>query len=683
MKKKDLLSMKKLEATKQFKELVQCDIGETVCAQTMHRTEKYKIYERYLYFRAVVENDILKVAVFARKHIANGINQPHFEIYISKKENKWITYAPLERKWYTAKIDRLQFAYGDGYRYGNKPFASERTKKIINDFLGTGKKEVKTAILSFQNDVKKEDLRRKHKSEMEEIDAVMNIVPELPKDFEGWVIKDAFINNRYIFYKSGSREGKCTYCDKKVILKEKPIHNKKSKCPMCKSEITYKAWNKQKKISDKKYVGLMQKLTDDSKFVLRKFKCKVEYEKVKGIWKKTSYVMREVIRVMLPKHLRFVDEYFEFGEYKNTGIRRWCHEVRHIGFYYNPEFGSAVIYPRNLTKLLKETGLKYIPVKEMLSSAPGEATKFEHVLQQLVKNPKYEFLIKAGLKRFTYDMCEDYSYNTKEYIDEFKKKPWEYLKLNKEIFQLCCKKNASGIQVRVAQIAGKNDIKMTWAEIEWTAKYIGSSTLIEVMKYTTPHRMIKYLIQIGAEKEDKTVVDYMDYIEQCKKLGWEINRETMFPKNFHTAHEQASRLLLEKEEAAAAEKKRLQDMQYRMTLDDQKRELYKYEDDKYTLILPECKDDFINEGREMHNCVGGYFERVIQGECTVLFLRKKDAPEKSFCTIEIAGGELQQCRAAYNQKAPEGAENFMEKFLKVFKKRLEKGNKERNRIQVI
>ena len=40
--------------------------------------------------------------------------------------------------------------------------------------------------------MKEEALYRKHRSEIEEIDATMKEVPELPKNFDDWVIKNCF-----------------------------------------------------------------------------------------------------------------------------------------------------------------------------------------------------------------------------------------------------------------------------------------------------------------------------------------------------------------------------------------------------------------------------------------------------------------------------------------------------------
>ncbi len=679
MKKKELLSMKKLEVTKGMKELVAEDRGKRKTTSYSWRKGEscYYTYKRYQYYRAVVEGGILKVAIFMRKYIAAGCNTPQFEIYISKEANTWTTYEPASDKWYTAKIDNLQYDYDSGWIYGNKPYATAQTKNLINTYLDTGSKEVKDAILTFQASVRKEQLYKKYKSELEEIDAVMNAVPELPKDFDPWVLKYGFINCRYIFYHAGKYDkGYCSYCDKTVPLKIRPYHNTHGKCPVCGSEVTFKAWNKQKYISDEKNVGIMQKLTDGSGYILRKYFCRVQRKK-ENEWKTTFSGAWEEVRVKLDENFRQMD-FFEWGQYKYTGIDRWCHNVNHgmNYYYYDKSFGEAVMYSSNIKKLLKDTKLRYMPVKELLESARGKNCGMDDMLQQLIRNPKYEFLIKAGMKKIVFERCGRYS-GSSSLFNESKKKPWEYMKITKEQFKICCDINAGEDELRVIQIANDSKVRLTGQQVSWIARYLGRSHIVDYMAYSTPHKMIRYMKEkLNIEQRKEKARDYGDYLEECGKLGLEYDEQTLFPQNFERAHEMASEAVREIEDKKKSEQKKLQDIAFRKSM-KQKEKLYQFEDDMFTIVLPKCKDDFQNEGREMHNCVGGYFERVKKGECVVLFLRKKEEPAKSYITVEIKGTTLMQCRTAYNNDAPEDAMRFMRKFLRELSKRLLKEKKDK------
>ena len=671
MEKKRLLKMKQLRATRNFSKVVEEDKGEK------EKGGHWTRYKYQMFLRAVEEDGILKVAVFTRENLIAKSKEPKYEIYINKDEDKWITYSVYEDKWYTAMLENLNM----GYTQGNGQYYSKRTKEIINKYLGTGKMEPKQAIVSFQNDIRGKELNRKHRRELDEIDEVMDTVPEkLPADFWNWVQNKALEDKKYLFYYPGKMKGKCMCCGKRVSLKKKPAHNQNGKCPVCKKKIMYKSWNKQKTIVDWINVGLMQKLTDDSGFVLRKFQIKKEYKKVDGEWKNTFGGAWETVRKTMTNY--FSERgYFEYGEYKHTGVDRWCHEVSHGGYYNWGNFRRAVrMYTRHLKRIFKDTDLKYMPVHEMMKDKNTKEVDIIEILHTLIRNKKFEYIIKAGLRNFAFSLCSC-SYDIDRYIDWSKKKPWECIKMTKEQFELCRKHKASLTMVRIIQVANEENIRLEEKELVWIEKYLGVSILIRDMKYMTPHRMIKYLQKIGAEKDGMITNDYADYLDQCKELEREMDRQTMFPQHFQAAHGLATQELLEKKNKEEAQKKAMQNIQYKMKMED-KKEVFSYEDEKFKIILPECKEDFIEEGKAMHNCVGGYFERVLEGRCTVLFLRKKEDMESSFCTVEIVGTELMQCRAKCNQSAPQEAMRFMEKFLKELKKRLKKKLKVENRIKV-
>lgn len=670
MKKKQLLAIKPLTVTQRMARLVKEDKGIRKTAERYYcAPESYMVYQRYQYYRAVVEQGILKVAIFMRGEIAAGIDRPQFEIYLDKQEKTWLSYEPEKGKWYTAKADMLNYDCDRGRIYGDKPYAEPADKKVINEYLGTGSAEPKEAVLTFQAGVRKEALARKYKTELEEIDAVMNVVPKLPKDFDGWIIKDGFLDNRYLFYKAGrspAKEGYCTHCRKTVAVKERPYHNAQGKCPVCHSRITYKAWNKQKIIQDDKNIGILQKLTDESGYILRRFFCRIRYTRETD-WQREFAGAWEEIRVKLDNHFTQTEK-FEFGEYRHTGVERWCKELNH-GWGYDYTFGASVIYTRNLKRVLQDSSLKYVPVNVLLEKNKGKTCHLMPMLRRLKENPQAEYLIKAGMTRFVFEIGEEHM------TDKSQKRPWQYLKMTKEQFMMCSRMDAGPDEVRVIQIANEHAVTLDKGQVQWIARYLGRSRLIKSMAYTTPHRMLRYLKEVlNVEEKKERVRDYGDYLEDCRRLDWELGEQLLFPQDFDRAHEECAQLVQEKENREKAAEKELMDMVYRKTINE-KRKLYQYESDEFKLVLPKCKDDFQKEGREMHNCVGNYFEQVKSGKCVVLFLRRKEEPEKSFCTVELSGINLIQCRAAYNQDAPEEAKRFMEKFLKELKKRLEKEEK--------
>src|SRR5699024_5302898 len=83
----------------------------------------------------------------------------------------------------------------------------------------------------------------------------------------------------------------------------------------------------------------------------------------------------------------------------------------------------------------------------------------------------------------------------------------------------------------------------------------------------------------------------------------------------------------------------------------------------YDFILPKKIGDIVQEGKQMHNCVGTYVERHKSGNTTIVFIRKKEAPEKSFCTMEYKAGQIVQLRAKYNENPPEEVQEVAQQWL--------------------
>lgn len=679
MKKKELLSMRKLHATQKMIELVQQDPVQHKRVNYGYTSRTYNVCQRYQYFRAIVEKGILKVAVFSRKHLAAGIYTPEFEIYLSKEENKDLTYEPTVKKWRTGKIDYLNYDIDDGYCYGNKPWASEDTKKTVNDYLGYEGLEIKEAVLKFQNQVRTDRIKKKRKSELEEIDAVMNAVPELPKDFDKWIMESAFIHERYLIYVHGNKENEafCTHCGKTVKLKETPKHNTNGICPNCRSRGIFKSWKKQKYLTDSKNVGIIQKLTDKSGYILRRFRCRLKRTQEHG-WKLEEAGCWEGQRIKLNERFRKID-FFEWGEYRNTGIIRWCHELNHGGYYYGERADECVLYYRNLKHLRRDTDLKYIPIEEMWKHNQGAYCYVRQTMRNLLNTPKTEYLLKAGLYRLTWDLVAGMQSVRKDVVDWEQKKPWNALKVTKEQLDMCRKMDITARQLLVLQAGNEWGIRLTEDQVTFYTKEIGPDLVGEVFQYGRPEKFKSYLE--GIRDKETRIADYMDYLNDVRFLCLDITKDILFPKNFAQTHQRLALQRQEKEDEFKKMEISQKDAQLRQMIPELK-EIYEMEDEHFVMVLPECKEDFNREGRENHNCVGGiYFDKMLEGKSAVMFLRRKEKPEEAFCTVEMDRSKVLQCRAAFNGKAPEDAEQFMEIFSKQVKRRIQKKLKEQ-RIKI-
>lgn len=70
----------------------------------------------------------------------------------------------------------------------------------------------------------------------------------------------------------------------------------------------------------------------------------------------------------------------------------------------------------------------------------------------------------------------------------------------------------------------------------------------------------------------------------------------------------------------------------------------------YIITIPTTAQDIVTEGKEMHHCVGGYVDRVVDGRDYICFVRHKDNPSIPYITCEVyTDGTIGQYFLAYDR----------------------------------
>ncbi len=70
----------------------------------------------------------------------------------------------------------------------------------------------------------------------------------------------------------------------------------------------------------------------------------------------------------------------------------------------------------------------------------------------------------------------------------------------------------------------------------------------------------------------------------------------------------------------------------------------------YKVFIPSTAQEIIDEGRNMHHCVGSYVDRVVNNDCYICFIRRKDTPNECYITCQVySNGELGQYYLAYDR----------------------------------
>ncbi len=185
---------------------------------------------------------------------------------------------------------------------------------------------------------------------------------------------------------------------------------------------------------------------------------------------------------------------------------------------------------------------------------------------------------------------------------------------------------------------------------------------------TTVMRMFRYLNDHGLSD-----VIYRDYIDQCRKLGYDIHDTAIgLPHDLLTAHERFSQIIKYQE----CEKDK-QEFAKRI----EARKVFEYESGDLILRQPQCYEEIIEEGKALCHCVGGYAARHSQGETNIFFIRKKSEPLKPYYTIEVSNNfKIVQCYGYKNNRTIAKPDEI-KAFEQEYQSYLEELKHERNNIK--
>lgn len=167
-------------------------------------------------------------------------------------------------------------------------------------------------------------------------------------------------------------------------------------------------------------------------------------------------------------------------------------------------------------------------------------------------------------------------------------------------------------------------------------------------------------------EENNVWETYIDYISMQNQIGECVKGD--YPKNLLEAHDDAAEMLYakmhEKIEREFINVVNSELYQYFTTgYGEEKKE---FEEEKYAIYAPHKPYDLVRESAQMNNCVKGYVDKVSGMQSIVLFLREKEYPSKSVCTIEVKPPRtLVQLKAYGNSKASEEIRNFVKKWAKI------------------
>lgn len=152
-----------------------------------------------------------------------------------------------------------------------------------------------------------------------------------------------------------------------------------------------------------------------------------------------------------------------------------------------------------------------------------------------------------------------------------------------------------------------------------------------------------------------------DYVRMVSLIS---DKYEKYPKNFLTTHRIATRNYNRL-------KRTFNEELFAKRVDEK----LEYKGEEYCVIYPRTTQEIKDEAINLNHCVASYIDKVIDGKCHILFLRKKDSKNTSLITMELRGCEIVQARGKFNRETTESEKEFIELYENKLIKKINLGGK--------
>ena len=304
---------------------------------------------------------------------------------------------------------------------------------------------------------------------------------------------------------------------------------------------------------------------------------------------------------------------------------------------------------------IEDTKLKYCRLEDWYHdrckvwlTEPTEPCRYIHkYLSLYTEYPTLEMACRLGFWNAVNDLV-DHNKKNADVLNWNSKTSWGFLRLNKPDGKQFLKCGGDLDDLKLLAAARKCDKKLTLAKFwDLTAKCgndEGMATLIvhaSSLSRQSPQTVIHYLEKIpGVPKRNAHML--CDYLDFAKALKYDLRRQDVaLPKNLAERHGAASAavLLLRQEQSKATTSRRVQS-----TI-----QMYEFSLGGYSIVAPDSVEDIVNEGKNLHHCVGGYAARHFSGALEILFLRKTSALGTPLITLELAHRDMPKSKVDIRQ----------------------------------
>ena len=596
-----------------------------------------------------------------------------YGVFVSVDLERWYVYDYEGERWREAMLCNLtgyNSAIGAMYRYADAESA------CLGSYFKSEDTDTLRSLDAFQVDKKKYATKKKLLRARSAIDALMAAVPLLPKDVDRYIENHVLKNDYYVWYEKRGKKlvGCCTHCGERFEALKYPsgkLHNADWKCPKCKSAVTLKNINIAASWHDHESFVIAQSIPGG--VMMTRYRVYQSHDKTHAVKYLSGLNAERVeyrsVYAMNRTRLLFDGAVTSYVyEARNNYLGSGCEWYVDGDGMWSSTIGEAMVYPYNLSRIFNDTKWRYTGAAAMARSD----VRFDllHYIRSELDYPFVEKCAKVGLYRLALDLSHGYSSRARDLFVSGAKsndKLTSLFGINKAQLRLFASLNATAEEIKLYKLYDAFGKTPTEKELralhaleggrdDRFVSYLTGKDYGRIRRSWRLSKLVKYVSgQLEREYKGSYAVnvlqDLKDYHCECIELGYDMRDEGItMPRNLREAHAGTSMLIEHKKNEAANKK-----------IEKRRAKLegfYNYEKGDYLIRMAKDGDELFVEGKTQNICVGRYVGSYADGKCTILLLRRAEAPDVPFVTVEVREHEdyIEDVQIrAYRNQTPDGA----------------------------
>lgn len=547
-------------------------------------------------------------------------------------------------------------------------------------------------ILDWQEDYRATKREAKEMRRIQRINDLMALIPEAPDDLEEWALRTVFRGKDYALYDRENKKWTCTACGGKFPDQPKILHKTIISCPHCGKSLEAKKLGNPKVVKDGQ-VLLLQRM-DAVQSAAR-------YIDVRMIWSLSGRKMQqsEAIRIIFLRGFSgtryFMGQIPKSDHLKMAGRPQYFDDKSSGGA--NRRIGPCYLYPQGIREALEGTRYNtWGRLFEQTAEAGKELNYNRMMCAERRMAGVIEYLFKGGFNRLLRETIENISVYSGNYGGPLCTAQSDI----RAVFGLSDRQKINRIRdcdggegtLLWLQWAEEKEEKIDDETLRWlSGEKIRKENVKFIIDCMSPRQIMNYVKKQQAGgykgKTAKSVLEqWADYLNMCQKAGKDTSDEMVYrPRDLKYRHDEMVEEIRKHQMIEQIKRNKEANEEYARKMREKfpgaeenleaVRKKFEYQDEEYMIHVPKSLTEIAQEGNALHHCAGAserYYERIMQNETYICFLRRTAEPDIPFYTIEVEpGGTIRQHRSYFDEEPGiQEIRSFLRGWQQEVKKRL-------------